>query len=451
MSMSRPIDRRTGTIPALPALLACIVFIASAAQATTAAAQDERGEANTLVRGEEWSRFEGRFVLPDGRVVDRENGGVAHSESQGYGMILAMHAGERRAFDRIWRFTQRNLQVRESDDLLAWQWDPASRPHVADENNATDGDILVAYALLRAAARWSDARYAHEADRIVDDIGRKLIATSGGRTYLRAADYGFDRIPGNGGPVVNPSYYIFAAFPLFEVIRPEYPWRRLMRDGLALLGEAQTGRSGLVPDWVALSGRTVRIADGFDKRSSYDAVRVPLYLLDARQDPAWTTAFDETWNLSGKGHPVDYDLAHERGETPMADPGYRTIAALVACARRGTPIPPALRHFRPTTYFASSLHLIALAVLRRDFPNCLNEPSRDAELYLASRNARDHMPHERLAPSIVAGSSVSPGYRRSVDVEAGTPSRQSGSSEPVRHVELSFSDRIMRKSWLPLR
>ena len=262
----------------------------------------------TLIRADEWKRFAERFVRRDGRVVDPENGGVTHSEAQGYGMILAVYAGERSAFDRIWGFTRRELQVREGDALLAWQWDPRATPRVRDMNNATDGDVLVAYALLRAAARWSDVGYARAADRIVDAIGSDLIARVSGRIVLRPGAFGFDHIPGNRGPVVNPSYFIFAAFPLFEVVRPDYPWRQLTRDAIDLLDAARTGRRGLVPDWVALSGRSVRVAEGFAQRSSYDAVRVPLYLLHGGRDPETTAAFDAAWNLNGDG-PVDYHLA----------------------------------------------------------------------------------------------------------------------------------------------
>ena len=42
---------------------------------------------------------------PDGRVVDNVNGGISHPESQGYGMLLAIAAGDRDTFERIWSFT----------------------------------------------------------------------------------------------------------------------------------------------------------------------------------------------------------------------------------------------------------------------------------------------------------------------------------------------------------
>ncbi len=77
-------------------------------------------------------------------MIDRTNGGVSHSESQGYGMLLAVAANDRAAFEAIWAWTQAHLYVR-GDNLASWKWDPAATPHVADPNNATDGDLLIAW------------------------------------------------------------------------------------------------------------------------------------------------------------------------------------------------------------------------------------------------------------------------------------------------------------------
>ena len=35
----------------------------------------------------EWLAFRNRFIAPEGRVVDTGNGGVSHSEGQGYAML----------------------------------------------------------------------------------------------------------------------------------------------------------------------------------------------------------------------------------------------------------------------------------------------------------------------------------------------------------------------------
>ena len=85
-------------------------------------------------------------------MVDTANGGVSHSEGQGYGMLLAQSYGDRQQFDQLWAWTKRgNLQIRK-DRLLAWRWRPSGSGDagaVDDMNNASDGDVLVAWALLQ--------------------------------------------------------------------------------------------------------------------------------------------------------------------------------------------------------------------------------------------------------------------------------------------------------------
>ena len=44
----------------------------------------------------------------------------------------------------------------------------------ADTNNATDADLLAAWALVRASDRWDEEAYGDHAIRILDDAARLL-------------------------------------------------------------------------------------------------------------------------------------------------------------------------------------------------------------------------------------------------------------------------------------
>ena len=383
--------------------------------------------AQPLISAAEWSAFKARFVGRDGRVIDRENRSVSHSEGQGYGMLLAVHAGDRATFGKVWDFARQRLQIRH-DALLAWRYVPHASPNVPDMNNATDGDIIVAYALLRAATLWNDARYLSQAKRIVDDIGRKLIGWHQGTPYLTPGAFGFERTAGNRGPVVNLSYYFYRAFDLFEVVAPQYSWETLAEAGRELTVQASQGRRGYVPDWIVLApGGDVRLANGFDARSSYDAVRVPLYAAYDGRNPKGVRGFDAAWNLSGTGVPVNMDLERHMRAERMGDPGYRMIAALAACLSRGTAVDPALLRFRPTTYFASSLHLIALVAVRE---RGLCTPQVEA-------SARETV--------MIASSSEPRELTRPVATRTGTRT-----ARRLPH-NASLSDRIMASTWLPRR
>ena len=49
---------------------------------------------------------------------------------------------------------------------------------MTDYNNATDGDLLIAWALSNAAIRWNVADYADAARRIADALATRVIAKS---------------------------------------------------------------------------------------------------------------------------------------------------------------------------------------------------------------------------------------------------------------------------------
>jgi hypothetical protein len=48
-----------------------------------------------------WRSYKRRFLSDQGRVIDTANGGISHSEGQGYGMLLAVAASDHETFDAI--------------------------------------------------------------------------------------------------------------------------------------------------------------------------------------------------------------------------------------------------------------------------------------------------------------------------------------------------------------
>lgn len=71
----------------------------------------------------EWVAFRDRFLRPDGRVVDTANGGVSHTEGQGWALLCAERAGDRTSFDLMLDWTNRVL-ARTGDNLFAWRFRP---------------------------------------------------------------------------------------------------------------------------------------------------------------------------------------------------------------------------------------------------------------------------------------------------------------------------------------
>jgi endoglucanase len=303
----------------------------------------------------EWETYAARFVRADGRVVDTGNAGVSHSEGQGYGMLLAHAAGDRPVLDLIWQWAERNLAVR-GDGLFAWRWNPASpaKP-VADRNSASDGDILIAWALARAAELWGDAAYLERSKAIALAVRQKLLVRHGAETLLLPGPSGFVR---KEGPVVNLSYWVFPALRTLAAVDPDPLWTAVEGSGLRLLGQARFGRFALPADWTLLADPP-RPAPGFPATFGYNALRIPLHLVWAGIDDPWLLApFRALWRHEGDTPPVVVELEPPGRVEPASNRGALAIARL-ALAEPGAP-PPALPALGDETdYFAASLTLLA--------------------------------------------------------------------------------------------
>lgn len=210
----------------------------------------------------DWSLFQENFISPEGRVIDTGNGNVSHSEGQGYGLLIAEAYGDRKAFDRIWEWTQKNLQTRPNDKLLSWQWKPdAQAPGggaVSDPNNASDGELLVSWALLRAYKQWGDFKYQTAAAQILADLARLDV--------VQTQEHGLVLLPGTDGFLQdglftqNLSYYIFPALRDMGTAFPGSVWADLAKSGEALVAKAKFGQWDLSPDWIQFRATVVPAA-----------------------------------------------------------------------------------------------------------------------------------------------------------------------------------------------
>lgn len=321
----------------------------------------------TVMAGD-WAAYRAKFLQAEGRIVDDANGNISHSEGQGYGMLLAYLAGSRADFDIIWAFTRNEMLLRD-DGLVAWKWDPNATPRVTDPNNATDGDILIAYALALAGKEWANADYSKAALGLIQAIREAAVVEAQGREILLPGVNGFkvaDRP--DDGPVINPSYWIFEAFPVFAGLDEGGGWDRLSRDGLAWLRQTRFGPRKLPVDWVSVRGRPVPAA-GFPAEFGYNAVRIPLYLVRAGvKDVALIKGLGQ--GMSDGGDVVTSDIRTGNSKDRLADAGYRIIPALAACIADGTPVPAELRTFAPTNYYPSTLHLLSLSYLAQNKGAC---------------------------------------------------------------------------------
>lgn len=280
----------------------------------------------------EWHAFRQRFMRPDGRVVDTGNNGISHSEGQGWALLCAERAADRASFELIWEWTRRTMS-RAGDHLFSWRFrpDPDGSGTVDDPNNATDGDLMIAWALLRAGQRWREPEYLAQGTAIARDVLRLLVRQVADEVVLLPGLTGFEQ---REHVIINPSYYAFPAFRALAQAVPDPLWLRIAADGLALMRRARFGRWGLTSDWVALPrlGGRPAPAPGWPARFSYDAVRVPLYMAWAglAREPAVAGAARFWFDPSHPHLPAWVDLGSEAISPYVAASGIRAVAQLAA-------------------------------------------------------------------------------------------------------------------------
>lgn len=317
-----------------------------------------------------WQAWRRAHLDFSGRVIDGLQNRASHSEGQGYGMVLAAEFGDEDAFRRMVAWTEANLAIR-MDNLLAWRWRPDLPERVTDLNNASDGDLFYAWALLRGADRFGDARWRDRAAGIAADLVRKCLMARPDRPdrlILLPAEHGF---VSGGQAVVNPSYMMPRALREVAAATGQGGLAQAAEAGLEMMREIAATR--LVPDWVRIDATGLSEARGFSSDAGYEAIRVPLFL-------AWSGEID---------HPALRRAAQALAQAPLgqaatvldartgailawsSEPGYQAVSALLNCAVRGgmgAAIPP----FRSSqAYYPATLHLFCLITQRRHIPRCV--------------------------------------------------------------------------------
>lgn len=356
---------------------AMMVFMASC----TTHAQSDGGFrslpklASSLTAPGMWDLYKQQFVKPDGRVIDNVNGSISHSESQGYGMVLAVAANDRAAFKKIWGFTKKRLYVRK-DGLAAWLFKPNEDDtggEITDMNNATDGDLLIAWALAEAAVAGYGDQYMIDAIDIVTAMQPMFTQDKNFGMLMAPGAQGFSAEERGGYPVVNLSYWVFPAFDRLSKLLPRPTWAALHRSGQRLLPLTVRNRARLPADWTALDlkRRRAAAAPGFANEYSYNNIRVPLYLAwSANTHNGLLKAAFEHWMIR-PGALVTVNVATNQPVDQLSDIGYAAIRALYLCATRKQKIPTTLFTTLDVNYYPATLQLLSLVAAKQRFPQCV--------------------------------------------------------------------------------
>ncbi len=232
----------------------------------------------TLPASAVWDQYKHCFIQQDGRVIDSSQKDFSHSEAQAFGLLLSLKFNDRIMFQKIARWTRNNMQLRKGDSLLCWSWGrrPCGLWQIRDYNNASDADILFAWAMLRAADKWKDKGLHSEALKMIRDIRTQLFLRHCNRLVLLPGYYGFVR--GDSSVEYNPSYFIPVAFMDFASAGDDPAfWKQVIEDGFRIEGKCAFGRFALPANWVNLGQNGITLCDHREGKYGFDAVRVFLY------------------------------------------------------------------------------------------------------------------------------------------------------------------------------
>lgn len=292
-----------------------------------------------------WREWKAAHLRGDGRVVDEDNQGISHSEGQAYGLLLAQAWGDRMAFARIEGWTRKHLAKRD-DALLAWKWQDGG---VVERRNATDGDLLRAWALLRASRDSGWGEHAGKAEPICLALVNSCLAPDPRAprewllkpaSHMRAND---------SSVIVNPSYYMLRALIELGEASGQLPLLRAAAHGERLLTDPNALR-----DWIAVTPAGIGPAPNLSHDFGWDALRLPLYLFwsGRRDHPALQMASARFAAAPLKGHVATVTDPAGKPLSQSDAAGFRAVAALAAGR------PPVLP--RPGQgYYADTLALLA--------------------------------------------------------------------------------------------
>ncbi len=220
-------------------------------------------------------------------------------------------------------------------------------------------DLLIAWALLRAAHKWGEASYAEAPRGIARDVLRACTHGFRGPPHPAA---GRARIPARQHTiVVNPSYFAIGAFRALSRHVPDASWAALEAASLDILRASALGRWRLPPDWCEISrDATIRPAPDWPPRFSWDAVRIPVHLRLGRPlpSPRWRRPRASS---STRATPIAARLDRPLPGQISPYPGHAGILAVAQFAAMRTGVTAPMRRIaisESPDYYGASLVLM---------------------------------------------------------------------------------------------
>jgi endo-1,4-beta-D-glucanase Y len=234
---------------------------------------------NNFFFGDETIRCYYAMGSDEAYILDSGNTDV-RSEGMSYGMMIAVEAGLRPEFDRLWNFARRRLRHASGDRQGYFAWQANTDGSVRDNGSAPDGEEYFAMALLFAWKRWDDPAYKAAADDILHHMLHQDLYVSAGSDVTRMIDPTAKQVVfvpnGEGARFTDPSYHLPAFYELFARWAKEDNayWREVAGASRAYFKTAAHPTTGLFPDYSRFDGTPTDAWGGGHADFRADAWRV---------------------------------------------------------------------------------------------------------------------------------------------------------------------------------
>ena len=234
---------------------------------------------NDFFFGDDTTRSYDTLGTDEAYILDSGNNDI-RSEGMSYGMMIAVQAGLKPEFDRLWNFTRRRLRHADGERQGYFAWQANADGTVRDRGSAPDGEEYFAMALFFAWQRWSDPSYKTAADDILHHMLHQDRYAGAGSDMTRMIDSTVKQVVfvphGEGARFTDASYHLPAFYELFARWAREDNayWREVADASRAFFRTAAHPVTGLFPDYSHFDGTPIDPWPGGHADFRADAWRV---------------------------------------------------------------------------------------------------------------------------------------------------------------------------------
>ncbi|WP_311406468.1 glycosyl hydrolase family 8 [Liquorilactobacillus uvarum] len=219
------------------------------------------------------------------------NNAVVLSEGQGYGLLLIVKAAEQgyttqKDFTKLYNYYLKNRD--SGTELMSWKQKTSQHGVVKKfKNSATDGDIYIAYALIKAGKLWPNKAkiYNKQAEKVLNDIlkydyNNKTKSLTVGNWATNSAEY---------SNLLRTSDVLPAQFDEFYRFSRNGKWLTI-KDSMmqSLKSLSSRNKTGLIPDFAWVKGSIAipvspkTVSSKYDGDYYYNACRIPYNLAQSK-------------------------------------------------------------------------------------------------------------------------------------------------------------------------